>query len=195
MMSALRTVLVGLLASAVLATAAPARASDGQESLVVTVSRPQIAVALGDRLTFQSTVTNSGSTTASGLVAHLNVLSLHPGVYVDPEDWASARTRYLDPLPPGGSKTISWNMQAVSSGSFGVYVAVLPERVQASPPTTSPTVELTVRSRETLNSSGILPLALGMPALLGALLLGIRLRASDRRPSFLRRSSREPVAR
>ena len=45
------------------------------------------------------------------------------GVYVDPEDWSSHRTRYLAPISAGGSVTLAWKMQAVNSGSFGVYVA------------------------------------------------------------------------
>jgi LPXTG-motif cell wall-anchored protein len=43
-------------------------------------------------------------------------------------------------------------------------------------PTTSPTVRLRIRDRKTLNSGGILPLALGVPAALGLLTLGVRRR-------------------
>ena len=73
------------------------------------------------------------------LIAHLNVLSLRSGVYIDPEDWSSNRTRYLPPIPAGGSLTLTWRLQAVNAGSIGVYVAVLPQSVAAKPPTTSPT--------------------------------------------------------
>ena len=34
----------------------------------------------------------------SGLVAHLNVVGLSSGIYVDPEDWSEERTKYLPPL-------------------------------------------------------------------------------------------------
>jgi hypothetical protein len=64
----------------------------------------------------------------------------------------------------------------VNSGSFGVYVAVLPQGGTGRRPATGPTVRVTVEQRKTLNSGGILPLALGIPAFLGALTLGLRLR-------------------
>ena len=58
-------------------------------------------------------------------MAHLNVLDLRGDVYVDPEDWSTARTKYLDPIPAGGSTSVTWGGQAVNSGRIGLYVAVL----------------------------------------------------------------------
>jgi hypothetical protein len=151
------------------AHAVPARVS-------VAVDRSAISTAIGKKFTFDSTISNHGSLAASGLIAHLNVLSLRNGVYVDPEDWSSHRTRYLAPIPPGGSVTITWKMQAVNSGSFGVYVAVLPQSGVPRPPTTGPTLHVSIVHRQTLNSGGILPLALGIPGLLGLLAVGLRIR-------------------
>lgn len=138
-----------------------------------------ISTELGHKFAFRPTVTNRSFAVASGLIAHLDVLSLHGGVYVDPEDWSSNRTRYLAPIPVGGSTTITWRMQAVNAGSFGVYVAVLPEQGAARPPTTGPTIHVLVAEQKTLNSGGILPLALGIPALLGLAWLGLRVRRRD----------------
>jgi hypothetical protein len=67
-------------------------------------------------------------------------------------------------------------MNAVNSGTVGVYVAVLPRSGTPVPPTTGPTVRVRIQDRKTLNSGGILPLALGLPALLGLLALGVRVR-------------------
>ena len=67
-------------------------------------------------------------------------------------------------------------MNAVNSGTIGVYVAVLPRSGAPVPPTTGPTVRVQINDRKTLNSGGILPLALGLPALLGLLALGVRVR-------------------
>ena len=39
----------------------------------------------------------------AALIAHLDVVSRDPGVYVDPEDWSSERTRYLPPVGGGAS--------------------------------------------------------------------------------------------
>jgi hypothetical protein len=53
---------------------------------------------------------------------------------------------------------------------------VLPRNGEPRPPATGPTVHVSIARRKTLNSGGILPLALGVPALLAALALGLRLR-------------------
>lgn len=156
------------------ALASPAPAAEPPR-LSVTVDRTTIATELGRKVVFHSTVTNKGLASASGLVAHLNILSLRPGTYVDPEDWSSQRTHYLHPLGPGESATITWHIHAVNDGSLGMYVAVVPEDAAGVPPATGPTVELLVKERKTLNAGGILPLALGIPLVLGLLSLGVRL--------------------
>lgn len=166
-------VLVALVAALLLL--AGTHAADAAASLSVTVDRARISTQLGHKFVLRSTITNRGSAAASGLIAHLNVLSLRDGVYVDPEDWSSHRTQYLGTIPAGGSSTTTWRMQAVSAGRFGVYVAVLPQSGVAHPPTTGPAIHVAVAGRKTLNSGGILPLALGIPALLGLLTLGLRL--------------------
>jgi len=102
------------------------------------------------------------------------VVDLTGHTYVDPEDWSSQRTRYLRPIPPGGSTTLSWPMNAVNAGTIGIYVAVLPRTGTPVRPTTSPTLRLRIEDRRTLNSGGVLPLALGLPAALGLLALGVR---------------------
>jgi hypothetical protein len=166
--------LVAALAAA-LALPAAAPASTPAGGLTVTVDRSRIATPVGHSFVFRSTIENRGPTAASGLIAHLNVLSLRSDVYVDPEDWSSHRTRYLDQIPAGGSTTVTWRMQAVNSGSFGVYVAVLPRSGAPRPPTTGPTIHVDVAEKTTLNAGGILPLALGIPAFLALLTLGLRI--------------------
>jgi hypothetical protein len=170
-----------LLAAALLAAfglAATASAGSGPTPISVTVDRKLISTKLGKKFVFRTTIVNRGSRPARGLIAHLNVLSLRNGTYVDPEDWSSNRTRYVGVIPAGGSTTTTWHMQAVNDGDFGVYVAVLPNTGAAQPALTAPTIHLAVAERRTLNSGGILPLALGVPALIGIGALGIRFRRS-----------------
>ena len=174
----MRRLAIAIAAAFVLAQAATAHAQDADGRVEVQISRAHVSTELGGKFTFTSTVVNRGTTPAEGLIAHLNVLSLRPGVYVDPEDWASQRTRYLHPIPPGGTLTTTWHVQAVNVGSFGVYVAVLSER-STSPPTTGPTLELAVAERDTLGSGGIVPLVVGVPALLALLAAVVRLRGRE----------------
>ena len=154
--------------------AAPAHAA-----VSVTNDRTEITTKLGHKITFHSRIENRGTTPARDLVAHLNVVDLTGHTYVDPEDWSSQRTRYLRPIPPGGSTTLSWPMNAVNAGTIGIYIAVLPRNGEPVRPTTSRTLRLSIEDRRTLNSGGVLPLALGLPAALGLLALAVR--ASRRR--------------
>jgi hypothetical protein len=141
----------------------------------VSVDRTRISTELGRTFVFRSTLANMGSAPADGLVAHLNVVSLVDGVYVDPEDWSTHRTRYLIPVGPGASQTLSWRLKAVNSGKFAVYVAVFHRTGDARPPATSPLVAVDVAGRKTLNAGGVLPVALGVPMFLGLLAIGLAL--------------------
>ena len=95
---------------------APAASAADASQMSVTLDRARVSTQLGQKFSFRSTITNRGSTPASGLIAHLNVLSLRPGVYVDPEDWSPQRTVYLRTIAPGGSTTTTWRMHAVNAG-------------------------------------------------------------------------------
>ncbi len=167
-----RRILVACIAVAVVA-GAPAAAASAR--LTVSVDRATVATKLGHTFVISSTITNRGPTPAAGLIAHLNVLSLGRGLYVDPEDWSSHRTRYLQPIAVGGSITLTWKLAAVNAGGLGVYIAVLPRSGRAVEPTTGPVVHVTIADRRTLDAGGILPLALGLPALLALAMVSLRL--------------------
>ncbi len=168
---------VAFAAAVVLLVLPPPAHAEGR--VVVSVDRTAITAKLGHTFVFHSTIANSGGAPAAGLVAHLNVVDLSGHVYVDPEDWSSHRTRYLGAISPGRSTTLGWRLNAVNSGTIGVYVAVLPRSGAPVRPTTAPTIRVTIRDRRTLNSGGILPLSLGIPALLGLLALGVRVGRRD----------------
>jgi hypothetical protein len=168
--------LASLVAVAITALALTGAAHGSTNDLSLTVDETSISTELGRTFVFHSTITNHGATPVSSLIAHLNVLSLRDGVYVDPEDWSSQRTRYLAPIPAGGSLTLTWKLQAVNSGSIGVYIAVLPQTEVGQPPLTGPAIHVTIAERKTLNAGGVLPLVLGIPALLGTLALTLRVR-------------------
>lgn len=157
---------------AILVSSAPSLA---RAAVTVSPSRTEVSTSIGRDFTFSTRVDNKASTATQPLVAHLNVLSLRSGVYVDPEDWSSRRTVFIGSIPARGSRLIDWKVKAVNSGDIGIYVAVLPESGEAVPPATSPTIHVGIVQRRTLNSGGIVPLAAGIPAALAALAIGVRL--------------------
>lgn len=165
------TRLIVLCFALLVVTGAPSLA---RAAVTISADRTEVSTSIGRDFTFATRVENKGSSVTPPLVAHLNVLSLRPGVYVDPEDWSSRRTVFLGPIPAAGSRSITWKVKAVNSGDIGIYVAVLPQSGAAEPPVTSQTIHVRIAERRTLNSGGILPLAAGIPALLAALAVGVR---------------------
>jgi hypothetical protein len=167
-----------LLAAAVLALAlaAGAHAAPRAAGYSASVDRTRISTELGRTFVFRSTIANRGSASADDLIAHLNIVSFRNDVYVDPEDWSTHRTRYLGAIGAGSSKTITWRLKAVNSGSFGVYVAVLRRGGDERPPVTAPLVAVAVAGRKTLNAGGILSVALGVPVVLALATAGLKLR-------------------
>jgi hypothetical protein len=164
-----------VLACLTLAFGAADAAAQGPLELSVSPSR--VSTRLGDSFQFSTTLRNRGATRLSGLIAHLNVVSLTRSVYVDPEDWSASRTKYPPALGPGESARLSWKVKAVSGGQFAIYTVVLPARAAASnPPEVSPATQAHVTERRNLNPGGALPLAVGVPGAIGLLALGLRFR-------------------
>jgi hypothetical protein len=164
-----------VLAVAVSLVLAPGAYAADTVDVTVNADRTKIVVGLGGQFSFRTTITNRGSSTATGLIAHLNVLDLTGNTYVDPEDWSTRRTKYLDPIPAGGSTTVTFSGQAVNDGSLGLYVAVLDRKGSPRPPAITSTIRMDVTARRTLNAGGIAPLAVGVPGFLGLLTLVVSL--------------------
>ena len=169
---ALASLLVGLLAGM------PSPAVAAPITVTVVMEPARVATVLGGRFTLETEVTNTGTTPSGALLAHLNVVSIEGSVYVDPEDWSAARSQELA-LQPGEKRMLSWEVQAVNSGSFAAYVVVLPfgnTTAAAEKLVTSPLVKLEVAPRSTLNPAGTLPVVLLVPVLLGFAAATARLR-------------------
>jgi hypothetical protein len=156
-----------------LVVAGPAEAA--VPAISVESDRTAIKTDLGQTFSLRSTVRNQGSTSATGLVAHLSVLSLRPGTYVDPEDWSTERTRYLPAIPAGGSTTLTWRVTGVHSGAIGVYVSVLPAS-GAGRPISAPTLRVDIAERKTVEAAGVVPIALGVPAVVVVLIVAVGIR-------------------
>jgi hypothetical protein len=163
--------LVGVLLASV-PTAAPAGA------VTVSAARSELTAAVGQHFDYRARVVNDGSAPTGPLLAHLNVASLTTDVYVDPEDWSSSRSTAVPPLATGAGTELSWHLQAVSPGSFDVYLVILPtatassaQRLFVSPPT-----HVRVTARRTLNAGGALPVVVAVPVLLAVATLASRRR-------------------
>jgi hypothetical protein len=133
----------------------------------ITTSPDDLTAVVGQTLTVESVVTSDRPG-----IAHLNVASLD-GVYVDLEDWSQEVTKAV----PAHETQLDWEFQAVNPGRFVVYVVLIPENgsLVAGPP-----VHVTVSRRETLDTGSAVPVAIAVPALLGALTVIGRVRMGRR---------------
>jgi hypothetical protein len=178
--------MLGLVAAPTVATAADAPPSAVQ----VTLDRSTVTVMRGDTFTMRSVVTNGGSAPTGRLLAHLSVASRTATVSVDPEDWTPAADRHVEPLAPGASASLDWDLKAGDVGTFALYVTLLPAgsaQYSASEATSalsaiSPIMRVDAAGRGTLNAAGVLPVVILIPALLGlvAILIRWRIRRAGR---------------
>lgn len=160
--TARRTGLALALAAGGLVAPAPGLAAAAPD-VSVQLDRATVAVQAGDRFRFRCTVRNDGDQPATGLLAHLNIASPDPQLYVDPEDWSAERTQYLRALPPGESVQLVWEVQAVGAGEFVLFVSAAEPRSREAV-TGSPILQLRVTQERTLNAGNVLPVAALVPA-------------------------------
>jgi uncharacterized membrane protein len=147
----------------------PAPALADPLNVQVLADPPVVSTVLGDHFEISTEIRNTGNKPTGEILAHLNVASIEGTVYVDPEDWSSERSQQLS-LKPGESRELSWEIQAVNSGRFAAYVAIVPfgGAVNGNENLTiSPLVKVDVAQRTTLTAGGALPVVLMVPLLTG----------------------------
>lgn len=175
----MRRVLAGFLLCAAVLTPESAAAA-GAADVSVELDRTELSTSIGQRFGFTSTIRNNSDEPMEGVVAHLNVLGLDPDIYVDPEDWSSERTQFLDPLPAHESARLTWEVQAVSPGDLAIYVTVTRQE-GADDVTASKALRVSVAQARKLNAAAAAPLVIGMPAGVLVLLVLATVRRRRRR--------------
>lgn len=135
------------------------------------------AVTLGEDLDLAIEVTNSGVESLADLVVHIDITALSDSTSVDPEDWTATLSQFAGEIEPGESVTVEWRIQPISAGTFSVYAVVL--AADDDSVAASNVLQLSVDDRRSLNPNGILPVAIGAPVVIGAL-LATQLRLSRR---------------
>jgi hypothetical protein len=137
---------------------------------------------MGDRLTFRATIRSTGPDTARGLVAWLTLLQVDPGKEqpVDLEDWSAQKAVALSSLAPGQTVATEWVLRLIQSGEYRVAV-IAGAAGSGGAPIPSSFADFAVLPKPVVESRRILPIALGLPLLLGGA-LGWRVRSAHKRP-------------
>lgn len=165
-----RHLVICLTAAFVCCSAANSLASDFA-SVGVVLKAPAGPLKLGDMPTFTAIVTNLSQGPLEGLVAYLSLVSLEPGNEhpVDLEDWSAKKAIRIDNLSPGEAFPQDWQIRLIQSGRFGIAATVIDPKEHQ--PVVSDLVTFDVQAKQTLSAERIVPVAIGEPVLLVAILI------------------------
>ncbi|EFL51167.1 conserved hypothetical protein [Solidesulfovibrio fructosivorans JJ]] len=126
---------------------------------------------MGDRLSFQTSIRNTGTMPEHGLVAWISLLQTDPGKEqpVDLEDWSAHKAVTAATLEPGQTVNATWPMRLIAAGHYRLVVCLASRETREL--VTSPVAAFTVRGKPVVASARVLPVALGIPLLLGGVLV------------------------
>ena len=164
-------------------SASPARAQSPAGDLQISIDLGALVVKTGDKVEYNTVVTNQGTQTSPPLIVAMNVVNLDAkGDTVDPEDWAPKRTQYVESLAAGESVSLHWIINTILEGNYMVYMVLIP--APADSETTSQAVatsgiHLTVQPFTRLNPGGVLPYAIGGPLIVLALIYFVNRRRNQ----------------
>ncbi len=131
---------------------------------------------MGDRLTFHSVIRATGNVPAQGVVAWISLIRVDSGHEqpVDLEDWSALKAVTRASVSSGDRIQTDWPMRLIQAGDYRVVVSAVSRG--ADRVVTSPFADFHVRRKPVVESRRILPVALGMPFLMGGLVLVRRAR-------------------
>ena len=132
-----------------------------QGDLQIAIDLDYAVVKTGDKVEFNTVVTNGGTEGSPPLIVAMNIINLDAeGDVVDPEDWSPERTQYIEALDGGQSATLSWIINTILDGDYMVYMVLIPEPGGAeatSQPVASAGIHLTVTPFTRLNPGACCP--------------------------------------
>jgi ABC-2 type transport system permease protein len=148
----------------------PARALETDPTdLQITIDLSSSVVKTGDKVEYNTVVTNKSAQASPSLIVAMNVINLDAkGEVVDPEDWSPQRTQYIESLPAGQSATQHWIINTILDGNYMVYMVLIPRpdaQNATSQPIATSGIHLIVTPFTRLNPGGVLPYAIGIPLL------------------------------
>ncbi len=125
---------------------------------------------MGDWMHFHSVISNTSQHPIEGLVAWISLVEVTAGHEqpMDLEDWSAHKAVTGTTLAPGTPLSTDWPMRLIQSGDYRVVISVTDRKEQTV--YTSPTLQFHVARKLVVESSRILPVALGLPLLLGGMM-------------------------
>lgn len=132
----------------------------------------QLSGATGDYVKLPAAIINTSDKPVKNVIAYVTLVETTQGQQapVDLEDWSAQRAVTIGSLAPGETHNTSWDLRLIKGGDYVVYPAAVVG--DSSRPSVGSEVPLSVTSHRSLNPGGVLPVALGVPILVGIALFG-----------------------
>jgi len=159
-----------LVATVFLLAAATVQAADVSVDLMPDGGNPANPT-MGDWMHFHSVIRNNGDRPIEGLVAWISLVQVTPGREqpMDLEDWSAHKAVTGTTLAPGAAVDTEWPMRLIQSGDYRVVISTTDRNEKTV--FTSPILEFHIAQKPVIESSRILPVAIGVPLLIIGLLL------------------------
>lgn len=159
-----------LLATTIALSAGAASAGSLSVDLQAGAANPP-APQMGDNLSFHTVIRNDGNTRVNGLIAWISLVQIDKGKEqpVDLEDWSAHKAVTKASLAAGQSLETDWPMRLIQAGKYRVVVSAVSR--DSGELAASPFADFTVRQKPVVESRRVLPVAIGLPLLIGATML------------------------
>lgn len=129
-----------------------------------------VSPQMGDNLSFHSVIRNDGTTPIDSVIAWISLVQVDKGKEqpLDLEDWSAHKAVTIPTLAPNQSVQTDWPMRLIQSGHYRVVISAVTR--DGANLTASPFADFQVRVKPVVESSRVLPVAFGLPMLLGLFL-------------------------
>lgn len=122
---------------------------------------------MGDHLSFHTVIRNEAGAPVDGLIAWISLVQIDKGKEqpVDLEDWSAHKAVTVTTLAPGKAFETNWPMRLIQSGNYRVVISAVSRN--GTDLVASPFADFTVRPKPVVESRRVLPIAFGIPLLIG----------------------------
>lgn len=172
----LAAVLLGLAQNAEFVAAA--HSGPAQVIGIAILSAKTLSGTAGDYVTVKAEIANQGSQPITDITTYLSLVDTGNKLPVDLEDWSAEKGLFIGTIEPGQTLPLDWKIHFVKAGSYAL--TVIADIAGQDTPVASTITTFTVQPKVNLNPGQVLPVALGTPLIVLAVMMLIQYRRSVR---------------
>jgi hypothetical protein len=128
-----------------------------------------ISGTAGDYIAIQGKITNMSDSSISDITTYLSLVDNIDKMPVDLEDWSAEKGLFIGSIDAHQVLPLNWRIHLVKSGTYSLILVA--DVADTETPAVSTIVHFQVNPKHNLNPGKVLPIALGEPFLILAILL------------------------